>query len=249
MKKYSNIIFPLILTGLVSLLLFNHLQNKQKLNLVSLDLKSPSNLIGSREKEWVTDGERRELCDKLGVVYSRSITFSEECLYLSNVNSNYLKFDIPVKRANPERAEYLKKCIAKEYQAPIYVKWVDDVVGYGVFAKVNIHKDDYIMEYGGRVIEFADDTTYAWSYPCIPGGFGFEKKRYMIDGRLVGNESRFVNDPLNEDAVNIKLGLIHCNGAYHNIYIASKDIKAGEQLFISYGDDYWKVRNGEVLNR
>lgn len=251
-KKFFGKIIPLtVIVASMGLLLFQHSKNK-KIKQAAMKIAedhpdSPSRLIGSRDKKWASEDEKRELCDKLGVIYTKTLIFSNDCMHLSNVDANYLHFDVKVNRADGERKKYLKNCVATEYQAPMYIQWVNDIVGYGVFAKELIRAGDYVMEYAGCVCSSVDDSTYAWAYPCVPGGFGIEKKRYMIDGRLCGGEARFVNDPIDAEQLNLSLGLIYVNGAYHNVYLAVKDIQPGEQLFVSYGDGYWKDRKGEQL--
>lgn len=204
--------------------------------------------IDSREKKWATPEEVSELCDRLGVIYTKELLFAKDCAFLAKVDKDYLYFDCSVNRLEGERAKYLKDCVAENYRAPIYIQWIDDVVGYGVFAQELIKKDEFIVEYTGVVYSSVDDSTYAWKYPCVPGGFGVAKRTFMIDGRLCGNEGRFVNDPLDPKAINVKLGLVYVNGCYHVVYLAARDIEPGEQLLVSYGEDYWKTRLGENLN-
>jgi hypothetical protein len=254
LNKFLNKFLPIVvIVTALGLLLFQHNKNKRitdtAMKIAQGIPDSPSKLIGSRDKKWETEDERRELCDKLGVIYTKTLIFSDDCLHLSKIDANYLHFDVKVSRVEGKRKEYLKECVAKEYQAPIYIQWVNDAVGYGVFAKDLIHEGDYVMEYAGCVCFSVSDSTYAWAYPCVPGGFGIEKKRYMIDARLCGGEGRFVNDPMDIEQLNLSLGLVYLNGAYHNIYLAVKDIHPGEQLFVSYGDAYWSDRKGEHLSR
>lgn len=251
-NKFLTKILPIVvILAAIGVLLFQYNKNKKirqtAIKIAEYHSDSPSRLIGERDKKWETEDERRDLCDKLGVIYTKTLIFSDDCLHLSKVDKDFLHFDIKVNRVEGARKEYLKNCVATEYQAPMYIQWVSDIVGYGVFAKELIHKGDYVMEYAGCVCSNINDSTYAWAYPCVPGGFGAGKKRYMIDGRLCGGEARFVNDPMDVNQLNLSLGLIYVNGAYHNVYIAVKDIQPGEQLFVSYGDEYWRDRKGEHL--
>lgn len=60
----------------------------------------------------------------------------------------------------------------------------------------------------------------------------------LIDaGPLPQVQSRFINDPLNEPFVNCKFGLDTAN--HRSAVAATRDIKPGEELFVSYGDAYW----------
>jgi hypothetical protein len=35
---------------------------------------------------------------------------------------------------------------------------------------------------------------------------------------------------------------------WHRIYVTTKSIPEGSELFVSYGDAYWKDRSGKVLD-
>lgn len=210
--------------------------------------KASYKFIDSRDRKWTTPEEVSELCDGLGVIYTKGLLFSNDCAFLAKVDKDYIHFDCPVNRLEGERAKYLKDSVANYYRAPIYIQWIDDVVGYGVFAEKPIKADEFIVEYTGMVHNSVDDSRYAWKYPCVPGGFGVTKRTFMIDGRLCGNEARFVNDPLDSKAENVKLGLVYINDSYHVVYLAARDIAPGEQLLVSYGEEYWKDRLGENLN-
>lgn len=47
----------------------------------------------------------------------------------------------------------------------IYVKFINEQIGYGVFAKVNIEPDIIIGQYTGVLREALDsETVYSWNY-------------------------------------------------------------------------------------
>ncbi len=133
------------------------------------------------------------------------------------------------------------KDIENSLIAPVYIKKIDDIVGYGLFASQLIKKDDFIGEYAGVIqkteeyTEFLDDgryeTDFSWDYPDELKSVELE-----INGRLEGNELRFVNHNENNN-LNVEHTL-H-NGQWLIFFTAKRDIKPDEQLFVHYGNEYW----------
>ena len=50
---------------------------------------------------------------------------------------------------------------------------------------------------------------------------------------------RFVN---HSDEPNLGMKFVFQDNAWHVIYVAKKEIAKGEQLLVSYGNQYWKNR-------
>jgi hypothetical protein len=133
--------------------------------------------------------------------------------------------------------------IEKGNLAPIYIKRINERLGFGVFAADEIKKDDFIGEYtgvvqipekdaGGEMEEGGHESDFSWYYlDKIKGGPELE-----INGRLEGNEMRFVNH-----SDNFNVGVEHTihDGYWIIFFKAARDIQKDEQLLISYGDDYW----------
>ncbi len=125
--------------------------------------------------------------------------------------------------------------------APVYIQKIDDKIGYGLFALKNLKKGDFIGEYTGvireceEVTETFDDgsyeTDFSWDYPDETGKVILE-----INGRLNGNELRFVNHDKNDN-----LAVEHTlhDGQWLIFFVANRDISTGEQLLVSYGEEYW----------
>lgn len=131
------------------------------------------------------------------------------------------------------------QAVAQKRRAPIYVAWVSDQVGWGVFAAQDIGDGEFIQEYTGvfaaRTPGVPFDSTYAWQL------YQPENSRLLlIDSKIEGNEMRFVNHSNHPNLMaKIFIGL---DKQYHVTYIAKGLIKAGEQLLVSYGAEYWKDR-------
>jgi len=127
--------------------------------------------------------------------------------------------------------------------APVYIKRIDKNIGYGVFAVDPIKKDDFIGEYTGVVQEACKESggelegggyesDFSWYYlDDIEGGPVLE-----INSRLGGNEMRFVNHSFTP---NVEVEHMLHHGLWVIFFKAAKDIESGEQLLISYGEDYW----------
>jgi len=127
--------------------------------------------------------------------------------------------------------------------APVYIKRIDKHIGHGVFAADIIKKDDFIGEYTG-VVQVAGEESgrelggggyesdFSWYYlDDIEGGPVLE-----INSLLAGNEMRFVN---HSTAPNVDVEHMLHLGLWVIFFKAARDIKSGEQLLISYGEDYW----------
>ncbi len=133
--------------------------------------------------------------------------------------------------------------IEKGNLAPVYIKRINEKLGFGVFAADEIKKDDFIGEYAG-VVQIPEkdageevekggyESDFSWYYlDKIEGGPELE-----INGRFEGNEMRFVN---HSDNFNVDVEHTIHDGHWIIFFKAARDILKNEQLFISYGDDYW----------
>ncbi len=166
-----------------------------------------------------------------------------------------LKLDeSPYYKDNQEEFERFSKIYAKYIEkshiAPIYIKKIDDKVGYGVFAAETIKKNDFIGEYTG-VVQAADENA---GIELDEGGYESDFSWYYLDeikecpnleinGRFEGNEMRFLNHNIKP---NIEVEHILHDGQWIIFFIAARGIKKDEQLLISYGDGYWEDGSREM---
>lgn len=177
-----------------------------------------------------------------GIVYLERTRVDWKPLYDKKLD------DSPYYHAN--EAEFIElctkygDCIKRCYKAPLYIKRIDDTVGYGVFAANDISKGDFIGEYAG-VVQLADkfqetyeentghETDYTWYYlDDVEDGPALE-----INGRLEGNEMRFIN---HSDESNLDVEHTLYNGQWVIFFVAARDIRKDEQLLINYGEKYWE---------
>ncbi len=127
--------------------------------------------------------------------------------------------------------------------APMYVQWVSQDIGHGIFAANEIYCDDFIGVYAGdvRLMEAnpdLEDVDYAWDYATKESG----GPRLIVDGKYRGNELRFINHGQNP---NTKVIHVIVDDTLYICYVAQKNILANQQLTVSYGNDYWSTRNVE----
>ena len=116
------------------------------------------------------------------------------------------------------------------------VRFISEKVGYGLFAMKGISPGDFVGEYVGEIKrrDYFSSSDYLYRYPVkdaadIP---------YLIDAKN-GNLIRFAN---HSKTFNMKSFLAYVEPFYHQIFLATKPIKKGEQLVYDYGNNYWYSR-------
>jgi len=64
----------------------------------------------------------------------------------------------------------------------------------------------------------------------------------LVDpGPMLSIKARYINDPLNEEIVNCKF--VADPAHFRCAVVATRDIRSGEELFVSYGDMYWSQQS------
>ena len=138
--------------------------------------------------------------------------------------------------------------IDQSYTAPIYIKWVNKMVEYGVFADAPIARGEMVCEYTGILCrdDVDNENCYIWDYPTIayedvPNKKRRKKIKYCIDAEKQGNFARSINHTIRKYQ-NVGVVIVPRKNLWHVIYIAQKDIKKGQQLLTYYGTQYWRDR-------
>jgi SET domain-containing protein len=112
--------------------------------------------------------------------------------------------------------------------------------GKGLFTKRDIKKGERFIEYLGEVVteaeldRRADKNIFGYAF--------YISKRKCIDAFYTPNElARYANDAKGlsrvEGVTNNASYVIYNNRGW---IIAEKNIKAGEEIFVSYGAEYWR---------
>lgn len=206
---------------------------------------------------FVCVGKEYKSFGKIDTKYSslrqkKKLFASVGCQYFNAMEVNVSDFD----QIHPTQTEYYLNSstmilwLSKKYYmnvlnydlAPMYLKWISKDVGYGVFAKEDIAKDDFIGVYAGQLRlarkiddDIPENVDYAWYYPIST----FNGTRLLVDGQFKGNELRFIN---HDEHPNTKCENVLIDGVFYMIYVAIENIAKDVQLTISYGNSYWTSR-------
>jgi SET domain-containing protein len=115
--------------------------------------------------------------------------------------------------------------------------------GKGLFTDTLIKKGKIIIEYTGEKLTWAQCEKRNNEQEGLNGYFFFVSKNNCIDAQhTLDSLGRYANDAQGYKKVE---GLKN-NAEYQIIkrkpyIIAKKNIKAGEEIFVSYGKEYWDV--------
>ncbi|CAK7273341.1 hypothetical protein SEPCBS57363_005603 [Sporothrix epigloea] len=120
--------------------------------------------------------------------------------------------------------------------------------GYGLFTAEDIGVDEFIIEYVGELIthdegvrrearrgDFFDQGANA-SYLFTL----LEQDGIWVDAAIYGNLSRYINHASESDkrGCNVTPKILYVNGEFRIRFTAMRDIKAGEELFFNYGENF-----------
>jgi hypothetical protein len=121
----------------------------------------------------------------------------------------------------------------------VSIRWINEKIGYGLFADGPIKQWEYIGEYTGllrrRRLIFPDLNDYCFMYPSE----WIALKALTIDSAQCGNYTRYIN---HSDIPNLESVSVFHKGIFHIIFRAIQDISPETQLTYDYGDIYWTGR-------
>ena len=124
----------------------------------------------------------------------------------------------------------------------VIIRYINPVLGWGVFAARDFRKMEFIAEYSGLVRKSrkSDKTNaYCFEYTLANG----VKTPYTIDAQDKGGIGRMINHSVH---ANLQSSLATIDFLNHVVLITSRPIKKGEQLCYDYGPDYWSHREKSV---
>lgn len=122
----------------------------------------------------------------------------------------------------------------------IYIRWINDIVRYGMYASKPFHRRDILGVYAGLVTRQLTDLEYAWEFNYLVDVLDNEDKkiRVCIDAKHMGNYMRFANHrDTNQNGDQL---YVVYNDLWHVLYIAQTDINLHDQIFVNYGQGYWE---------
>ena len=213
---------------------------------------------GESVEEYRTPEERKNLFKRLGVEYMPSLIphsdFSKQGARLEalDVDNRLIEDErearqrgVRLGQAEREKAmradSFVWQNIVASCIASVFIKKVNERVGYGVFANEDLRPNTFVGEYTGKIVDSKDHrtTTYLFDYPvtCSTN----PNCQYVIDAQLAGNETRFVND--SGESSNCKImNFVGLDSLVHVVFLTNQFVKSNEQLTIDYGPFYWRVK-------
>ena len=164
----------------------------------------------------------------LGFIYSQRLQFLHEkdlAIYMNWVFDNEDQISlIPTHHKIMMENNLFNKNIS--------VRYVDEIIGYGIFSDGFIRQDEYIGEYTGIVHDISNSANpFSISYPSLLGN-------HQIDASQYGNIIRFIN---HDSAPNCRFEHVLHNNFVHITCVALKSIEINCQLTVDYGKSYWNV--------
>lgn len=127
----------------------------------------------------------------------------------------------------------------ERYCRRVAIRYIDSVVGYGVFALETIPPYSTLHHYAG-VLMFDDDI-----HVDHDSTFSFtDYKAYSIDAMEKGNWTRFMNhSPEGHPKTNVIPWEFYLPEGPRVVFTAGQHgVKKNQQLLYSYGDEYWEER-------
>lgn len=199
--------------------------------------------VGNLIDDQVTELSIEEFEQVSGIAYLPSLHFPS----LHALVHHHTEFQKKRKRFDLENrwlATFYKPELLKRAMAPVVVKWIDEEVGYGLFAATDILRNTFIGEYTGRIERSLPFNTknhdYAFEYP----GRRWYGVGQMVQAVEAGNEMRFIN---HSQGPNVEAIGLYCEGVVRIAIHAIGYIPKGDQLTLCYGERYWRAkrRRGE----
>ena len=127
----------------------------------------------------------------------------------------------------------------------VSIRWIDDELGYGLFAEETISKGAIIGEYTGVVRPLSrqnpDPNGYCVHYPTR----WWSRDYHVIDALQCGNETRFIN---HSDTSNLEVVCGVDRHLLHFFFRSKEQVSINEQLTCDYGVDYWQYRTKKNLS-
>jgi hypothetical protein len=129
------------------------------------------------------------------------------------------------------------------------VRWINESVGYGLFAKTVYKKNEVIGVYTGYLTSQAQNKEYVFQWTDPP-----YENRICIDGLQQGNATRFMNHAatkiagIKNRACNASSVEFFYNGLPYVIFITDRKVNPDEQLCYDYGAGYWEQRDITPIN-
>lgn len=127
---------------------------------------------------------------------------------------------------------YFHREILHQILPDVSIRWIDPIMGWGVFANRDFKKMEFIAEYTGIVRKKSSaDRKNSYCFEYIDST--------NIDASLQGGVSRYINHSFTP---NLASALAYLDGSARIILYTKEPILKNAQLCYDYGSDYWKHR-------
>ncbi|KAM6931235.1 histone-lysine N-methyltransferase EHMT1-like [Xenentodon cancila] len=116
-------------------------------------------------------------------------------------------------------------------------------MGWGVRTMQDIPQGTFICEYVGEIIadseaDKRENDSFLFTLDNKVGDV------HCIDARLFGNVGRFINHLCEPNLLAVRVFTMHQDLRFPRIaFFSSRPIRAGDQLGMDYGDNYWRVKS------
>lgn len=198
-------------------------------------MKKPVIFEKDGKLEYLSDAEFEKIFD---VEYISNLHFET----LKQLKTIYRKCKKSLKKGDLAEKEiwlgtYFEEEIINGKSPKVYIKWINEYKGYGLFALQDLEEGSYIGEYAGILRKYKRrldiKNSFCFEYPVA------SNQKYTIDAKYMGNQIRFVN---HSKSPNLIPHLALCKNMLHVILRASEFIPKGSELTYDYGPKYWQKR-------
>ncbi|KAL1625102.1 hypothetical protein SLS56_007529 [Neofusicoccum ribis] len=108
-----------------------------------------------------------------------------------------------------------------------------EVQGFGLYMGEKVNAGDYLGEYKGEIVTKEEGSRRGAVYQHLKTNYLFDLNRAQeVDSTRAGNKLRFINN--SAKSPNCEPRVMLCNTIVRIGMFATKDIKAGEELFFNY---------------
>lgn len=141
-----------------------------------------------------------------------------------------------------KEALYYKNELLNSHVTSVSIRYINECMGFGLFAEENIPKGSWIGEYTGLVRPLyrhhQDHNTFCLHYPTRFWSWDFR----IVDASMGGNELRFIN---HSECPNLTPRYLLDRQLLHFTLFTNRLIQKGEELTFDYGKDFWVNKSQE----
>ena len=139
---------------------------------------------------------------------------------------------------------FFAKELAQGFVNDVHIRWIDETIGYGVFASRRYNRGEYIGEYTGIVKKtgfFSENLNeFCFHYPTD----NLFIHVHTIDPKYKGNEMRFMN---HSNKPNCEAFVCYFDSLLHVCIRTIQTVEKGTELTFDYGKDWWGDRSVQTI--